>query len=51
MKDSLMLTKVTKDALFKLQKKIYENTNGDFGPIQIKTSSPIPKRKLNTIER
>jgi len=50
MKDDLVLIKTTKDILYKLQISTYEG-NGDFGSVQIKTSSPRIKRKLNTLER
>lgn len=50
LKDELSLTKTTKEALLRMQKSVYES-DGDFGPVKIKTSVPRIKRKLNTIER
>lgn len=50
LKDELSLTKTTKEAFLRMQKNVYES-DGDFGPVKIKTSSPRIKRKLNTIER
>lgn len=50
LKDELSLTKTTKEAFLRMQKNVYES-DGDFGSVKIKTSSPRIKRKLNTIER
>ncbi len=50
MKEDIIFTKTTKENINKMVIEMFEG-DGDFGPVKTKTSSPRPKRKLNTIAR